>query len=145
MIALRSATDARILAIDDEPANLALVRAVLQREGYAAIETLNEPRRAADCYLAFRPDLILLDLMMPTIDGYALLDSLGRLTGENDLVPIMVLTADTSIEAKRRALALGARDIVTKPFDVFEFALRVANLIDLRRMFIRAREQSPPE
>lgn len=139
MIAPRCATDARILAIDDEPANLALVQAVLLREGYKNVELLTEPLRAADRHLAFKPDLVLLDLMMPTIDGYALLDSLGRLTGEDDLVPIMVLTADTSIEAKRRVLALGARDIVTKPFDVFEFALRVANLIELRLMFERSR------
>lgn len=128
-------SDARILAIDDEPANLALVEAVLRREGYRHFEALSEPRLAAERHLAFQPDLVLLDLMMPSIDGYALLDSLGRLTGADDLVPVMVLTADTSIEAKRRALALGARDIVTKPFDVFEFALRVANLLELRMMF----------
>jgi DNA-binding response OmpR family regulator len=131
----RKLTDARILAIDDEPANLALVQAVLTREGYRHLEVLSEPRLAPERHLAFNPDLVLLDLMMPSIDGYALLDSLGRLTGEGDLLPIMVLTADTSIEAKRRALALGARDILTKPFDVFEFALRVANLIELRLMF----------
>lgn len=140
MIAPRPVSDARILAIDDEPANLALVQAVLLREGYRNIELLTDPRRAADCYLAFKPDLVLLDLMMPSIDGYALLDSLGRLTQANDLLPIMALTADTSIEAKRRALALGARDIVTKPFDVFELALRVANLIELRMMFERSKQ-----
>lgn len=141
MTAPRGSAEARILVIDDEPANLALVEAVLAREGYRHIETLTDPRLAAERHLAFKPDLVLLDLMMPSIDGYALLDRLGRLTGANDLVPIMVLTADTSIEAKRRALALGARDIVTKPFDVFEFALRVANLIELRIMFERAHAQ----
>lgn len=135
MTAPRTASDARILVIDDEPANLALVQAVLTREGYRHFETLSEPRLAAERHLAFQPDLVLLDLMMPSIDGYALLDSLGRLTAKGDLVPIMVLTADTSIEARRRALALGARDILTKPFDVFEFTLRVANLIELRLMF----------
>lgn len=135
MTAFPPPSDARILVIDDEPANLALVEAVLRREGYRHFEALSEPRLAADRHLAFQPDLVLLDLMMPSIDGYALLDTLGRLTGADDLVPVMVLTADTSIEAKRRALALGARDIVTKPFDVFEFALRVANLIELRMMF----------
>ena len=139
----RKPTDARILAIDDESANLALVEAVLTREGYRHFEMLTEPRLAAERHLVFKPDLVLLDLMMPSIDGYALLDNLGRLTGEGDLVPIMVLTADTSIEAKRRALALGARDIVTKPFDVFEFALRVANLIELRMMFQRLAEEIP--
>jgi len=115
---------------------------VLTREGYCHFEAITEPRLAAERHLAFRPDLVLLDLMMPSIDGYALLDSLGRLTSEGDLVPIMVLTADTSAEAKRRALALGARDIVTKPFDVFEFALRVANLIELRLMFEKAKGSS---
>lgn len=139
MNAGRVAASARILVIDDEPANLALVAAVLAREGYAEVETLADPQRAAARYLACRPDLVLLDLMMPSIDGYALLDSLGRLTSADELVPIMVLTADTSIEAKRRALALGARDIVTKPFDVFEFALRVANLIELRLLFEQTR------
>ena len=136
----QSARDVRILAIDDEPANLALVEAVLAREGYSHIETLTDPRQAVQRHLAFRPDLVLLDLMMPSIDGYALLDSLGRLTPEDEILPIMVLTADTSIEAKRRALALGARDIVTKPFDVFEFGLRVANLIELRLMFQIAKQ-----
>jgi DNA-binding response OmpR family regulator len=135
----RSRSDARILAIDDEPANLALVEAVLLREGYRHVETLREPRQAVERHLAFRPDLVLLDLMMPSIDGYALLDSLGRLTGADDLVPIMVMTADTSVEAKLRALALGARDIVTKPFDLFEFALRAANLIELRLLFERVK------
>lgn len=139
MNAGQSARDARILAIDDEPANLALVEAVLAREGYSRIETLADPRQAVERHLAFRPDLVLLDLMMPSLDGYALLDSLCRLTPEDELLPIMVLTADTSIEAKRRALALGARDIVTKPFDVFEFGLRVANLIELRLLFQTAR------
>lgn len=135
----QSARDARILAIDDEPANLALVEAVLLRDGYLHIQTLADPRRAVERHLGFRPDLVLLDLMMPSIDGYAPLESLGRLIGADDLLPIMVLTADTSIEAKRRALARGARDIVTKPFDVFEFGLRVANLIALRLLFRTAR------
>lgn len=141
MSAGRSLSEARILVIDDEPANLALVSALLAREGYGAVETLLDPAQAVERYLAFRPDLVLLDLMMPGIDGYALLDRLGRLAGQDDLVPIMVLTADTSLEAKRRALALGARDIVTKPFDVFEFGLRAANLLELRMLFVRLRKQ----
>jgi CheY-like chemotaxis protein len=134
---MRTASAARILVIDDEPANLALVQAVLAREGYAEVEALADPHQAPERYLALRPDLVLLDLMMPGIDGYALLDRLGRLALPDDPVPIMVLTADTSVEARRRALALGARDIVTKPFDVFEFGLRVANLIELRLLLER--------
>jgi len=133
----RAPTDARILVIDDEPANLALVEAVLVREGYTSVTSLTDPHRATDLYLTLRPDLVLLDLMMPGIDGYALLDRLGRLASPQEPVPIMVLTADTSIEARRRALALGARDVVSKPFDVCEFGLRVANLIELRLLLER--------
>ena len=132
MMMSRQPADARIMVIDDEPANLALVEAVLAREGYRSVKTLANPRSAVETYLEMRPDLVLLDLMMPGIDGYALLDRLGRLAPPHDPVPIIVLTADTSIEARRRALSLGARDIVTKPFDVFELGLRIANLIELR-------------
>ncbi len=119
-----------ILVIEDNLANAQLIEAVAARHW-------PEARIVNAMQAGLGLDLALLDLMMPSINGYALLDSLGRLTAEGDLVPIMVLTADTSMEAKRRALALGARDIVTKPFDVFEFALRVANLIALRLMFER--------
>lgn len=144
MTPLRPASEARILVIDDEPANLALVEAVLGREGYTAITTVPDPARATELYLALQPDLVVLDLMMPGIDGYALLDRLGRLSPSDCPVPIMVLTADTSIEARRRALALGARDVVTKPFDVFEFGLRVANLIELRLLMERLASLARP-
>lgn len=142
MTANRRVDEARILVIDDDPGNLALVAAVLSREGYTAVETLIDPQAATERYLALQPDLVLLDLMMPNIDGYALLDRLGRLARSDDLVPIMVLTADTSLDARRRALALGSRDIVTKPFDVFEFGLRVANLVELRFLFERLNGRS---
>lgn len=135
--------EARILLVDDEPANLALLAAVLRREGYGNIEAVSDPREAISCHLAFKSDLVVLDLMMPGVDGYALLDALHRLTPETELLPILVLTADSTIEAKRRALALGARDVMTKPFDVYELALRVANLLQMRRLVQRALGASP--
>ncbi|PAX08848.1 response regulator [Sphingomonas lenta] len=126
---------ARILIVDDEPANVALLEAVLRREGYEAIEGVTDPHLAVERRLAFEPDLVILDLMMPGIDGYALLDALRRVQPPDDFLPVLVLTADTTVEAKRRALALGARDIVTKPFDVFELGLRIANLLELRFLY----------
>lgn len=128
----------RILIVDDEPANLALLERLLRREGYSEIAQLADPEQTSATHLAFRPDLVVLDLMMPGIDGYALLDSLHRLTPADDFLPILVLTADTTLEAKRRALALGARDFVTKPFDLLELALRIQNLLEIRLMFRRA-------
>ncbi|PAX09203.1 response regulator [Sphingomonas lenta] len=131
--------EARLLLVDDEPANLALLDAVLRREGYRAIERVTDPNEAVARHLAFGSDLIVLDLMMPGIDGYALLDALHRLTPADALMPILVLTADTTIDAKRRALSLGAKDVMTKPFDVFELALRVGNLLDMRFLVERLR------
>lgn len=131
--------EARLLLVDDEPANLALLEAVLRREGYRAIERVADPTRAVARHLEFGSDLVVLDLMMPGVDGYALLDALHRLTPADGFMPILVLTADTTIDAKRRALSLGARDLLTKPFDVFELALRVGNLLDTRFLVERLR------
>lgn len=127
----------RILAIDDEPANLELLRELLLREGYSDIHCLTDATRANAVFLELAPDLVLLDLMMPAIDGYAVLDSLIRIVPPDDLVPVIVLTADTSVAARRRALALGARDFVSKPFDLVEVALRISNLLEMRLLHRR--------
>lgn len=143
MIDQQTLADARILVVDDEPANLTLMRQLLAREGYRHVTTESDPRTVVDRFREIAPDLVMLDLMMPELDGYALLDALHRLTPADDLVPILVLTADTSIDAKRRALSLGARDIVTKPIDVFELGLRIANLLQLRFLVARVRDRAP--
>ena len=142
MIEPQTLAGARILVIDDEPANLALMRQVLAREGYGQVTTEADPRAAVDRFGALAPDLVILDLMMPGLDGYAVLDALHRLTPADDLIPILVLTADTSLDARRRALALGARDIVTKPIDVFELGLRIANQLQRRFLVARVRGAS---
>jgi DNA-binding response OmpR family regulator len=139
VIAAERLRAARILIVDDEPANVALLEAVLRREGYEAVEGLTDPHLAVEHRLGFDPDLVILDLMMPGIDGYALLDALRRVQPPDDFLPVLVLTADTTVEAKRRALALGARDIVTKPFDLFELGLRIANLVELRLLYQTSR------
>jgi PleD family two-component response regulator len=129
----------RILAIDDEVANLDLLRGLLLREGYAEVRCLSDASKATDVFLESQPDIVLLDLMMPQRDGYAVLESLSRLVPPDDFVPIIVLTADTSVSARRRALSLGARDFISKPFDLIEVALRIANLLEMRMLYQRLR------
>jgi len=126
-----------ILAIDDEVANLDLLRGLLLREGYAEVHCLSDASQATRVFLETRPDIVLLDLMMPQMDGYAVLESLSRLVPPDDFVPIIVLTADTSVSARRRALSLGARDFISKPFDLIEVALRIANLLEMRMLYQR--------
>lgn len=133
----------RILAIDDEEANVMLLRSLLQREGYSDIHTLTDPTKALAAYIDLEPDLVLLDLMMPEIDGFQLLEAFSRHDKPHEFRPVLVLTADTTIQARRKALALGAKDFVAKPFDVIEIGLRISNLLETRLLYERLRlEQS---
>ncbi len=139
----------RILIVDDEDANLRLLEDLLAREGFHQVVATSEPQRVTDLVRAFEPDLILLDLKMPQMDGYAVLEALGRILGPYDFLPVIVLTADPSRSARHRALGLGAKDYLTKPFDPFEVALRVWNAIETRLLFkeLRAlvpRQAAPP-
>lgn len=127
----------RILVIDDEEANVLLLRSLLAREGYSDVHTITDSTRALEAYVTLAPDLVLLDLMMPVVDGFQLLEAFGRHDRAEQFRPVLVLTADTTIQARRRALALGAKDFVSKPFDVIEMSLRIANLIETRILYER--------
>ncbi len=127
-------TEASLLLIDDEEANLDLLEGLLQGEGYHRIARVSDARRAMREFEACRPDLVLLDLHMPFVTGYEVLEEIRRLVDEDDYLPVLVLTADVTIEARDRALSRGARDFVTKPFDAVEVLLRVGNLLETRRL-----------
>jgi putative two-component system response regulator len=125
----------KILIVDDEPANVALLQEILIENGYARIETVRHSKLALDVCKTFEPDLILLDLMMPPPDGFAILESL-RAEREGMFLPVVVLTADTNEETKRRALEAGATDFLCKPFDHTEVMLRIRNLLETRRLHL---------
>ncbi|HMO68258.1 MAG TPA: response regulator [Novosphingobium sp.] len=131
----------RILVIDDEEANVLLLQSLLEREGYGDIHGLTDPSAALRAYVDLAPDLVLLDLMMPGVDGFQLLEAFARHDRPDEFRPVLVLTADTTIQARRRALALGAKDFVSKPFDVIEVALRISNLLETRILYERCRRQ----
>ena len=121
----------RILIVDDEPANTRLLERVLEREGYQALHCVNDAREAMAAHRSFQPDLILLDLHMPHLDGFALLKELQHATPQGGYLPVVVLTADINQAVKWRALELGAKDFLTKPFDLTEVVLRVRNLLEI--------------
>lgn len=121
--------NARIFVVDDEPANLKLLDKMLASEGYRQLVLLQDPRTVLNAYRVTPPDLILLDLNMPYLDGYAVLEQLRALT-DPMLPPIIILTAQNSQEHVLRALAAGARDFVGKPFDRNELLMRVKNMLD---------------
>jgi len=133
----------RILVVDDQAANLRLLESLLAREGFTNVISTTEPEQVFDLYTAFDPDLILLDLMMPGLSGYAVLERLERQRLPDEFRPILVLTADATNQAKRRALALGAKDFLTKPFDTIEAMLRVWNLLETRLLYKRLKSLIP--
>ncbi|HEY8047592.1 MAG TPA: response regulator [Ramlibacter sp.] len=120
---------ATIVAVDDKEANLRLLKAYLQAEPYF-VHTFADPRIALDAIERLEPDLILLDLMMPVMDGF---EFLAHLKDRAPHVPVIVVTALDDRDARLRGLAAGVRDFLTKPIDRTELLLRVRNLVALKQ------------
>ena len=123
---------AHIYMLDDEPANVALLQRMLQGAGYCNLSSATDSRQGLRECIENPPDLLMLDLMMPHFDGYAVMEALRAAWGTDNPVPILVLTADVSREACRRALSVGASDFVNKPIDMMEVRLRARNLVTTR-------------
>jgi putative two-component system response regulator len=135
-------SEARILVVDDQPINLKFAASVLRQAGYTNFETIEDPRGVVATVQSGGADLILCDLHMPKLDGYGVMKALEEVIPENSYVPIVILTADTTLEARQRALALGAKDFLTKPLDPTEMVLRIANLLETRSLHLRLRAHS---
>jgi putative two-component system response regulator len=133
--------NARILLVDDEPANVDLLRRLLVRAGFTRIESTSDSRDVADLYVKFRPDLILLDLHMPHRDGLAVMDELNQIA-EASYLPILMLTGDDTQEAKREALSRGAKDFLNKPFNSDEVILRIGTLLETRFLYLQIQSQN---
>lgn len=120
-----------ILVVDDELANIRLLEKILATKGFRNVTCTQDPTEVLSLFQQHNSDLILLDLDMPVLDGYGVLDELNVLTGNNP-PPILVLTAQHMQEYRQRALDSGAKDYVTKPFDANELLSRVRNLLEVR-------------
>ena len=105
-------TAARILIVDDQPSNVLLLEGILHEEDYTGCRSVIDSRQVLPVFLDYRPDLILLDLQMPYLDGFEVMKQLQGRAPTGDFLPILVLTADITPETKRRALAGGAMDFV---------------------------------
>jgi len=126
----------RILIVDDEPANVQLLEMLLGHAGLGNFQSTTDSRKVLELYCAWEPDLILLDLSMPHLDGFQVMAQLRAVIPAQSYVPILVLTAAVTPEARRRALTGGANDFLIKPFDVTEVTLRIRNLLETRRLHL---------
>ena len=135
-------TQARILVVDDQEANVRLLERILERAGYTNVATTTDSRQVLGLYGELDPDLIVLDLLMPHMDGFEVMAELGRRVPDGTYLPILVLTADATPQARQRALSMGARDFLTKPFDHDEALLRIRNLLETRFLHLRLKDQN---
>jgi signal transduction histidine kinase len=132
----------KILIVDDEQANVRLLERILELMGATRIESTTDSRQAMALFLEFRPDLVLLDLHMPNVTGFEIMEQIKALcVGENQ-TPVLVLTADVTAKTKHRALAAGAKDFLTKPLDQSEVLLRIRNLLEHRFLHIQLQNQN---
>ena len=123
---------ANILIVDDQQANIDVLTGLLDAKGYTNYATTNDSRQVINLFEEFKPDLLMLDLNMPHLTGFQVMMQLKVLIPANTYFPILVLTADITPESKKKALAGGASDFLTKPFDLLEVDLRIKNLLKAR-------------
>lgn len=121
--------DSRILIIDDTLANIEVLENLLMMKGYTNVKSISDSTTALQVIQSFQPELVLLDLMMPEVSGFDIMEKLKQDPECNKLMRILVLTADITPESKKKALSGGASDFLTKPFDLTEVDLRIKNLL----------------
>lgn len=139
MLDVSELLNASILIVDDQEANVMLLEQMLRNEGYANITTTQEPREVAGLHAQQRFDLILLDLQMPEMDGFEVMEALKKIDPSSYL-PVLVLTAQPA--HKLRALKAGAKDFVSKPFDFVEVQTRIHNMLEVRLLYRKLNDQN---
>lgn len=132
---------ARILVVDDNESNVALLEETLKSAGYTSILGVTDPRQVAELYEGYKPDLVLLDINMPHMDGYQVMEKLKEIE-KDDYPPILTLTAQQDKETRLRALQSGAKDFLTKPFDRIETLTRIHNMLEVRLLHNHVRDHN---
>ncbi|MBD0383614.1 HD-GYP domain-containing protein [Paenibacillus sedimenti] len=134
--------NAKILIVDDQEYNIDLLERILRRAGFANLHSTTDSLKLEPLFYEIAPDIVLLDLHMPGIDGFEALERIRKWNDTDSYLPVLVLTADVTKEAKQRALQGGANDFLTKPLDKSEVILRVDNLLKTRCLHLRLQHQN---
>ncbi|MEO8143404.1 MAG: response regulator [Betaproteobacteria bacterium] len=136
MDAAAAILNARILIVDDTPANVLLLEILLHRAGHTRVESTTDPNAVCELHRKNQYDLILLDLQMPGIDGFQVMEGLKEIE-KGGYLPVIVITGMP--EKKLRALKAGAKDFLSKPFDLAELMARVRNVLEVRRLHMETK------
>jgi putative two-component system response regulator len=128
------ATWARILIVDDQQPNVILLERMLEQWGYDKVTVTTQSHEVPNLCATLNPDLVVLDLQMPKPDGFELMEILAPRIETTPRMPVLVLTADVTTATRQRALSAGASDFLSKPLEPIEVRLRIANLLETRRL-----------
>jgi CheY-like chemotaxis protein len=139
MISEADILSGRILIVDDLAANVRLLEQMLRGAGYTHIDSTMDPREVCELHGKNHYDLILLDLLMPGMDGFAVLEALKAIEAER-YVPVLVITAQPG--HKLRALQAGAKDFISKPIDLIEAKARIHNMLEVRLLYRQIANQN---
>ena len=131
--------DARILIVDDQESNVSLLEELLKEAGYTSVASTMNPLEVCALHRKHHYDLILLDLQMPGMDGFQVMDGL-KTNAADRYLPVIVLTAQPG--HKLRALQAGAKDFISKPFDLIEVKTRIHNMLEVRLLYKRLEDYS---
>ena len=137
MISAADILNAQILVVDDKEANLRLIEGMLRIAGYTSVHSTKNPNEVCELHRRNRYSLILLDLQMPGMDGFQVMEGLKEIEADGYL-PVLVITAQP--DHKLRALEAGAKDFVSKPFDFAELRARVHNILEVRLLHLEMKE-----
>ena len=129
-------SNARILVVDDLDANVLLLEGMLRVAGYTSVDSTTDPTQVCKLHRKNQYSLILLDLQMPVMDGFQVMQELQDIEKDGYL-PVLVITAQP--DQKLRALQAGAKDFVGKPFDMAELRARVRNILEVRLLHLKAK------
>jgi putative two-component system response regulator len=131
----------RILIVDDEKGNIKVLERFLKVAGYSHLKSVSDSRQAVNAFIEFQPDLVLLDLKMPHLDGFQVMEALKRIN-RGSYLPVLVLTAQRDHPTRLRALESGAKDFLTKPFNMTETKMRIQNMLEVRMLHNKIQEQN---
>jgi DNA-binding response OmpR family regulator len=128
------------MIVDDEEAYIRTLEWALRQGKFTNFRSFRDSTRVIEEFKQYQPDLVLLDLNMPTVDGFAILEQIRKIVAPGEFLPVLVLTGQNTAETRNRALASGASDFLPKPIDYNEVMLRIRNLLQTRFLYRHARE-----
>jgi len=128
-------TDAKILIVDDNAVNVDLLVQILLDAGYKNVDHTMNPLEVLPMYQEGHHDLILLDVRMPRMNGFEVIEALSAIQGRDEYLPVIVITAHAESQTRLKALSMGVRDFIGKPFDMYEVLMRIKNNLDVRALY----------